>query len=54
MSCQHRGDKGVCFHSKKEKNNRLNERSECDRTAAGSSIREAHGSKLGTWKPQVI
>lgn len=47
MSCQYRGDKGVCFHSQKEKNNRLNERSECNRTAGGSSIREAHGSK---WK----
>lgn len=52
MSCRYRGDKGACFRSHKEKNNRLNEKSGCDRTAAGSSIREAHGSKwrLGSRK----
>nr|DAE23580.1 MAG TPA: hypothetical protein [Myoviridae sp. ctyWv1] len=43
MSCQYTRGKGVCFHSKKEKNNRLYESGECNRTAVGSSIREAHG-----------
>ena len=39
-------DTHKCYYAKsvlKEKNNRLYESSECNRTAVGSSIREAHG-----------